>query len=294
MSENPTPMSTPTPDRLRALLLHQLPEDEAQRLEEQLVQDADVAESLRQEETDLVDDYALRRLAAADRAGFEQHLLADPAIRQRVKVARALHEIAAQRAHAALPDNARGTIARSPTAIRADARPAPWNRWPVRAAAVFVVCAFAVAVLMRGGRKEVVAPPLAAEGPAANPTVAAPDVAPDDVADAKSTIVLLADLQRGGQSQPVRVTTGPGNVRLQTETSNSDSSLTYRLSIADDAGRSLFFAEDLHPVVRGGYVFVEVVMPGSTLGAGRRLVTLQPQNPGGEAFSWQLEVKPAR
>src|SRR5215471_2281119 len=91
MSEEHPPMSTPTPEQLRSLLLHRLPEEEAQQLEGQLMQDPEVADLLRHEETDLVDDYAQGRLGTAERAAFEQHLLADPAIRQRVKVARALH-----------------------------------------------------------------------------------------------------------------------------------------------------------------------------------------------------------
>src|SRR5690349_4773013 len=89
VSEEHPRMSTPTPEQLRCLLLHRLSEEEAQRLEEQLMQDAETADLFRHEETDLVDDYAKGLLAAEDRRAFEQHLLADPAIRQRVKVARA-------------------------------------------------------------------------------------------------------------------------------------------------------------------------------------------------------------
>ena len=283
MSENPTPMTTPTPDRLRALLLHQLPDDEARQLEEQLMQDADVAEMLRQEETDLVDDYVLARLTAADRAGFERHLLVDPAIRQRVKIARALQEIATKRSHPA------GSEAR-----RASPRPSPWNRWPVRAAAIFVLCAFAVTLLMRATRNDVIDAPVAKEGPAASPAVGALETGPDDVAGVSSSIVLLADLQRGGQPQPVHVTAKTGDLLLQAETSSSDSSLTYRLSISEDSGRSLFSADGLHPVSRGGYVFVEVSMHGSTLGTGRRVVSLQRQDSGDAPFSWTLDVEQAR
>src|SRR5262245_28240287 len=104
MSEDSPPMSTPTPEQLRSLLLHRLPEEEAQRLEEQLMQDPEVAELLRQEETDLIDDYAQARLGREERAAFEAHLLADPAIRQRVKIAHALQDIASERAAATGPD----------------------------------------------------------------------------------------------------------------------------------------------------------------------------------------------
>jgi hypothetical protein len=291
MSEEHPPMSTPTPEQLRSLLLHRLPEDEAQRLEEQLMQDAEVADLLRHEETDLVDDYAAGRLAAGDRQAFEQHLLADPGIRQRVKVARALQDIAAKRAAEVGPD---GRLHGSRGGAVSAAKPRPWNRWPVRAAAVFVLCVFAVGLLMRGNRQaEIPAPPSQGPAPAiaAQTPDAALDTGPTDVPP--PSIVLLADVQRGGGPQVVQARPGAAPVRLQAEATSSDSSVSYRLSITDEAGGPVFSAQDLRPLEAGGYVFVEVSIPGGTLGTGRRTVTLQPQQLGVESFTWQLDVQPA-
>ncbi len=278
-------MSAPTPEQLRSLLLHRLPEEEAQRLEEQLMQDAEVADLLRHEETDLVDDYALDRLAAGERTAFEQHLLADPAIRQRVKVARALQDIGSTRA--AAPGSAGRSQTSPPAAPGSKVR--PWNRWSLRAAAALVVCAFAVALLIRANRPVQVSPPAVTEQPA----IDALDDGPTAVVESPANIVLLADVQRGGGPQVVRVAPGAAQVRLQAEATNSDSSLSYRLSIADEAGAPLFSAGDLRPLESGGYVFVEVFIPGSKLGAGRRIVTLEPQSPGVESFTWQVDVQPA-
>ncbi len=81
-------MTTATPEQLRALLLHRLPEDETQRLKELLARDESVVEMLQREEAELVDDYALGRLGVKDREAFERHLFVDGAIRERVRVAR--------------------------------------------------------------------------------------------------------------------------------------------------------------------------------------------------------------
>ena len=262
-------MSTPTPEQLRSLLLHRLPEEVAQRLEEQLMQDPEIADLLRHEETDLVDDYAQGRLAAGERSAFEQHLLADPAIRQRVKIARALH----------------GPRDR----VVASAKVRAWNRWPVRAAAIFVLCVFGVGLLLRANRQ--------AEVPAPVVTEQTPDAAletgPTDVLQPPASIVLLADVQRGGEPQVVQVRLGAAQIRLQAETTSSDSSVSYRLSITDEAGGPIFSAGDLRPLESGGYVFVEAAIPARTLGTGRRTVTLEPQRAGVESFTWQLDVQPA-
>ncbi|MEJ0035665.1 MAG: hypothetical protein WDO68_06260 [Gammaproteobacteria bacterium] len=281
-------MISPTPEQLRSLLLHRLPEDEAQRLEEQLMQDADVADLLQHERTDLVDDYALGRLGADERAAFERHLLVDPVIRQRVKVARALHDIASRRADEPRLDGRVQASSKSAAAGKV----APWNRWPVRAAAVFVVCAVAVAVSMRVNKEADVAPPATAEQPLPQPAVDALDTGPSDVTGTRASIVLLADLQRGGEARIVRVAPGAGQVRLQAETTSSDSSLSYRLAVTDESGARLFSAEDLRPIESGGYVFVEALIPGAKLGTGRRTVTLEPQAPGVESFTWQVDVRP--
>lgn len=271
-------MSMPAPAQIRDLLLHRLPEEQAQRLEEQLMQDPDVADLLRHEETDLVDDYVLDRLAAGEREAFEQHLLIDPVIRERVEIARALHDLAVQGA----AEGGRGSG--MPAKVR------PWNRWPIRAAAaVFLGCVFAVVLVTRVNRQaEVHEPALTGQGPDD-----ALQSGPADTAESPASIVLLADIQRGGEPQVMEVRPGAGQVRLQAEVASNDSSVPYRLSIADETGRAIFSASDLAPRESGGYVFVEVMIPAGGLGTGRRTVTLEPQRPDIESSIWQLDVQAA-
>jgi hypothetical protein len=258
-------MSTPTPEQLRQLLLHRLSEEDAARLEEQLMQDAETADLLRHEEADLVDDYAQGRLSADDGRAFERHLLADPKVRQRVKVARALQAFASGRGAISGGATVRGSVGF-------------WNRWPIRAAAVFVLCAFAVGLVLRANRGTDGA------GPVVTPQT-------DAAVEPAAGIVLLADVGRGGSAQVVQVRAGAGPVRLQVEATSSDSSISYRLSVTDESGGSVFDASDLRPRESGGYVFVEAEIPAGVLGTGPRTVTLEPQRPGVESFTWKLDVQ---
>jgi hypothetical protein len=103
------------------LLLHRLPESEAQQLEERLMLEEQLGDLLREAEHDLLDDYASGRLLPEERAAVEQYLLATPADRERLKVARAL---------ARLQEG------------RPEARPrrsAP--RWPIRFGVAIAACA---------------------------------------------------------------------------------------------------------------------------------------------------------
>ncbi len=91
-SQMPVDVSVVQPTRaeLRDLLLHRLPELDAQRVEEQLLVDSGVAVALRGEEVDLLDDYSGDRLTPDERKDVERFLLTSAAARQRVKIKRAL------------------------------------------------------------------------------------------------------------------------------------------------------------------------------------------------------------
>lgn len=297
-------MSTPTPEQLRSLLLHRLPEEQAQQVEEQLMQDAAVSDLLRHEETDLVDEYVLGQLVAEDRAAFEEHLLPDPAIRERIQVARSLHGVATVQGHTRgrdatatdTPLRAYDVAAAAPI-LKGRPVPARSRRPMLAVAAVVATCAVAVALLMYANHQADIAPSPPAPTAVAPPTTAEPptdalDSGPEDLAESPASIVLLADVQRGGEAQVVRVKPGAAQIRLQAETTNSDSSLAYRLSIKDESGAALFSADELRPLESGGYVFVEATVPSSRLGTGRRVVTLEAQSPGIEPFTWQVDVQP--
>src|SRR5215813_12464202 len=75
-------------DRLVRYLLGFLPEDEAERLDEQSIVNDDVACRLLSVENDLVDAYIRGTLDAELRHRFESYYLASPRRRQRVKFAR--------------------------------------------------------------------------------------------------------------------------------------------------------------------------------------------------------------
>ncbi|HEX5313778.1 MAG TPA: hypothetical protein VFX38_02580 [Gammaproteobacteria bacterium] len=82
-------MSTDS-EKLRDLLLHRLPEAEADSLRERVLLDEDFAAALRDEEYALLDDHAAGRLTAAERAAVERHLLVTAQDRLRLRVAQAL------------------------------------------------------------------------------------------------------------------------------------------------------------------------------------------------------------
>src|SRR5262245_24815785 len=75
-------------ERLVRFLLGLLPEDEAERLDEQSVVDDDVACRLLSAENDLVDAYVRGALTPDRRLRFESHYLASPRRRRRVAFAR--------------------------------------------------------------------------------------------------------------------------------------------------------------------------------------------------------------
>jgi hypothetical protein len=82
----------PQPDEtlIRRYLLGDLPESEANSLEQQYFTDDEAFERVWAVENDLVDDYVAGRLAAGDRGRFERRYLASPRHRERLATARAL------------------------------------------------------------------------------------------------------------------------------------------------------------------------------------------------------------
>jgi hypothetical protein len=74
-------------DRLTRYLLGELPDAEAEQLDEQSIADDDVADRLRVAETDLIDAYVRGTLPAQTRKRFESHYLASPARRAKVAFA---------------------------------------------------------------------------------------------------------------------------------------------------------------------------------------------------------------
>lgn len=71
-------------------LLGELPEDERQQFDEQLITNADYSERLMATEDELIDDYLLGQLSEGERERFERTFLTNPFLRKRVALAKAL------------------------------------------------------------------------------------------------------------------------------------------------------------------------------------------------------------
>jgi hypothetical protein len=84
-----TDADSPDDATLRRWLLQQLPDADAQALDERLLRDDAFAARLADAETDLIDDAARGRLDAADAVAFERHRLVDARTRERLQAARA-------------------------------------------------------------------------------------------------------------------------------------------------------------------------------------------------------------
>ena len=76
--------------QFRALLLHSLAQEEMEAFSGRILLEEGFAEQLQDAETDLLDDYALKRLSAKERAAVERYLLISPRNRERALTARAL------------------------------------------------------------------------------------------------------------------------------------------------------------------------------------------------------------
>jgi len=83
-------------DVIRRYLLDDLPLQEMERVEEQLLTDASYFEQFSIAEDELIDAYVKGRLAGEERKKFSRHFLAVPGLRQDVNFAKALHQRAAE------------------------------------------------------------------------------------------------------------------------------------------------------------------------------------------------------
>lgn len=110
---------------MNAYLLHKLPEDQRDALEDRWVEDSALYEQLRNAEVDLLDAYARGELSPADRERVSKYLLASPIQRRKLLFARTLRDT--------FPAPARRSIAwrgiASAAAIVLLAGSAAWLAW---------------------------------------------------------------------------------------------------------------------------------------------------------------------
>jgi len=264
--------------QLRQLLLRQLAPEDVARMEEAILMEDGVAERLREEEFDLIDDYVQGRLSTAERADMERYVLTTPERMASLRVARAL---AAQR----------------PVAAAEPVRSAPRAHWKsnrmLPVATLLAAGIAGVALIPQWGvniRPVATAPtPLDGSMPTARR-----GAQPSEAAAPLQSITLLADTARGGPRAVVRLASGMLAVRLQAEVPGPARDVAYALQVDDAAGRRVFEVSGLAVRVAGRYRFVEVSVPAEALGPGARTISLRAA--GGAAdgtppeYRWQIDT----
>ena len=285
-----------TDPQLRAFLLRRLPAAETARLEDSIVTEDGVAERLRDEEFDLLDDYAAGVMNAEDRGAVERHLLNTAESLHSLKVAHAL------RRQGAAVGSAESAPADRPTTLsRIGGQAAGWWRFrPQRAAGAATLLAAGIAALAlipvwhsgpdgRDLRTDTLVLPgnTAAVAPASAPRLG------DAPTDSLPVITLVADVERGAPRPPpqVKIAAGTASVQLQAEVPDAEPGVLYSLRVDDAAGRRLFEGSELAIHVAGRYQFVEAVVPSSALAPGARTISLRASSAPREApakFSWRI------
>jgi hypothetical protein len=255
-----------TDETLRRWLLHALPANEAEALEQRLLTDEDFGERLRAAETDLLDDYARGDLEPDESAAAAERFAATARDRMRVRIARALARIT--RRSAARLDTARHR--RRSTSGGADRSQRRARVRRIAAVGVLAsACALVIAVIGLNQRITSFTPPRTA---------------------AETTITLLADSQRGANVQRIALPSSAATVRLQAEVDGTDTNARYALSIDDD-GRTVFSAAGIGVRETGPYRFVEVVLDARKLTAGSHRVRVVAEGSAQPASTWTLETR---
>lgn len=290
-------MSQISDTELRDLLLRRHAPERAQALEERLLVEDGCAERLLEIEHDLLDDFVAGRLDAADRAAVQRLLRADPADALRLRFARALRLAAAQAAGGAGTDVAKdltGPAGRGP------------GRLPRWLAPVGALLAAALAIVVVLPPRPSLAP--AGEGAAArsgaNPSAAAPTSAsapPPGVTPATgaagtapTTLLLLAERQRGAQTRTIEMPGTKPRLRLQLELPGADRAAA--VVLRDAQGRVTFESGALAASEVGPYRLIEVEVPGAAFADGPTTLRLQRPMPGAAApgetlFEWRVELR---
>lgn len=196
----------PQPDEtlIRRYLLGDLPESEANSLEQQYFTDSEAFDQVWAVENDLVDDYVAGRLAAGDRGRFERRYLASPRHRERVATARALR--------------AAGAASPRPRAI-------PVLGWSLAAALLLGLAGWLWQSSSPDAPRMAARPTEAAptEPPSPAPAASAKPVQPSLRPTATLTFALSPILVRGSSPSPeLRIAPGTEEILLQLEGDGSE------------------------------------------------------------------------
>jgi hypothetical protein len=246
-------MTEPTDNTLRDWLLGKLAPEQAEALEERLLEDEEFATRLRGIENDLLDDLARGALAGDERARAAAYFAATPNDRARLRIARALAAVGAEAAANASRGRGHAESARL-RAMR------PRHRWT----AAVLALAGVVAVALIGVRLY-------------------PNVGTTQVA---FTITLTDGQQRGAASIEIAVPAAARELRVQAEVDGGEAGAHYALAIDDT-----FAAHRLAVRTTGPYRFVEANVPAAALAPGPHRVRVVAESGAPGESSWILTTR---
>jgi hypothetical protein len=269
-------MLKPSESELREFLLRRMPSEQASRLEEAIVLEDTVAESLRAVEFDLIDDYAADRLSPADRADMERSVLTTAENRDTLRIALSLRREPSERAARRIPPASKRSLARSRVGL-------------IGAAGSLLAAGIVGAMLIPRGQNPAIPSPTPPSG--TPPFSSAPALL--STSDAVPPILtLVAETARGTSRLRLHWPANLGSIRLQAEVPTAASSdATYRLQLSDADGETLFTSDTSPAKSAGPFRFVDVTVPTPALGPGPRRITLRSALEPPEAqplFTWEV------
>jgi|GEM_PF-2890844 hypothetical protein len=294
----------PTDIQFREFLLRRMTPQDAARFEEAIILEEGVAEHLREEEFDLLDDYAAGRLGGEDRADVERYLLTSVESTHSLRMSRLLAREAGSRETPRLGEAPPGRAVDTESVVKT-ARRRRWTRRYAAAGALLAAGIAAVAVFPYRER-----PPL---GPLDAPPRAAgsADSANSGDADysarrsavpgpaaqepAAPILTLLAEASRGAGPADARPTlhwrAGAASVHLQVEVPDPVRDVGYSIQVSDAAGRRLFSGEPQTVHTAGRYRFIDSMVPSAAMGPGDRTISLRAADAAAGTpaqYSWRV------
>ena len=251
-------MTADSDEYLIRYILRDLPESEAERLDERSVTDEAFAERLREFENDLVDRYAREGATDESLSRFEQRVRDSTYLRSKVQFARALQQVSAPVA----------TSAVTAPALRSGRR---WLEGLAAAAVILLVATGYLGLRTVSLREEIAR--LEAERSA---VARQNEQLQRDLAGARETprqlkpaTFLLRPTRRGADEQTLTVPSGTTQVLLQVVIESSEYK-TFWASLQDSAsGRTVWRSGDLSGIADGGNRTVQVTVPVILLTSGR-------------------------
>ena len=275
-------MSKVQGDTLRDLLLHKLSSQQSEQLEDQILQDSELADRTEMAANDLLDDYTRGGLQPEDAKLVEKYLLTAPDAPQRLSFAKGLSEVCSsdQRQH-----------------LGKAKRPWPAFRLPgfaAAAAAVSLILFFAVLQFQRG--QTPLSTAVRTQEKSGTPTTGEQSELGKDRIEGNETpsfpIVLLAAKVRGTEDRTFIIPPGTHRLRIQCEVPQEDASLEFRMILQATDGGTYNSPEGLHVGHSAEIYYVEATFPTETLKAGLHTVSVYSKSqPAKPVVSYSFDLR---